>query len=275
MAHPKIPWAVNSTGTLVNQQDAADESKTNRKSHETRHRPPSLQLNRTNSIPVSRGPLSTTGTNRNTDQTYRILPIIAGILMPLSVLLSIPSLTSSWHVRTDGNPSPSNPLYHIVGMSLSVACGVLANISIVLRFAERSIKRMTFLCIFLLSMNGSCLSCAFIFLLTDINHSTNKYNRGHCLRSVSSKYRGIRLRTIILDVCLLNGDFSSDQHFADHRLLSYKRFYKVRYVVRYLLFSRVFFQLKSISTTGSGLTHKQRSLIIIIKIGRASCRERV
>jgi hypothetical protein len=165
MVHSKFPWAVKSTGALVNQQDGANESKTNRTSHETRHRPPPLQLNRTNSNPAFRGPLSTTGTTCTTDQsqTYRILPILAGILIPLSVLLSIPSLSSSWLVRTDGKDSPPNPMYHIVAMSFSVACGVLANTSIVLRFAERRIKMMTLLCIFLLSMNGSCLTSRLSF----------------------------------------------------------------------------------------------------------------
>jgi hypothetical protein len=98
-------------------------------------------------------------------QTYRISSIIAGILIPLSVLRSIPSLTSSLHVQTDGNVLPSNPLFQIVAMCLSVACSVLANIHIILRFAERSIKMMALLCniIILLSMNGWCFSCAFIF----------------------------------------------------------------------------------------------------------------
>ena len=227
MVHPKIPWVVKST---VTRQDVDDESTINRTQRVTPHRPPHLQLSRTNSLSTSPGPLSTPGTACNTDQcrTYRILPIIAGILIPLSVLLSIPSLTSRWHVQADGKvtlEARPNPLYHVVAMSLSLACGVLANICLVLRFAERSIKKMTLLCILLLSMNGSCLPSRLQFFLTDINHRTYKYNCDHCLRSDSSNYRRIRLRTVILDDHLLNGDIDSDQYYVNHRLLSYKKFH--------------------------------------------------
>ena len=159
MVLPNISSVVNSTDTL---HVVADETTTNQAPRETPHRPPHLQLSRTNSILTSPGLLSTPGSTCNTDQnqTYRILPIIAGILIPLSVLLSIPSLTSHWHVQTDGNVilqvRPA-PFHHIVAMGLSMACGTLANICLVLRFAERNIKKMTLLCIFLLSMSGSCL----------------------------------------------------------------------------------------------------------------------
>ena len=224
MALPNVPSAVKSADT---RQDA-DESTTNRTPHATRHRPPHLQLSRTTSISTSPGPLSTPVPTCNTDQsrTYRILPIIAGVLIPLSVLLSIPSLTSPWHVQTDGNmtleASPSS-LHHIVTMSLSMACGALANICLFLRFAERSIKNMTLLCIFLLSINGSCLPSRVSLLLTDINHRTYKYNCGHCLRGEPSNFGGIRLRTVILDDHLLNSGFNSDKHYTSHRLLSNKK----------------------------------------------------
>ena len=152
MVLPNIPWVVKSADA---RQDVTDEGRTKRTPRVTPHRPPHLQLSRTNST-SSPGPLSTPRPTCNTDQsqTYRILPIIAGILMPLSVLFSIPNLTSRWHGQTDGLDARPNPLYLTVAMSLSLACGVLANICIVLRFAERSIKKMTLLCIILLSMNG-------------------------------------------------------------------------------------------------------------------------
>ena len=171
MVHPNTSWAVNSTDTRVTRQDVADEDEStiNRTLRATRHPPQHLQLSSTNSIHTSSGLLSTPGPTCNTDQsqTYRILPIIAGILIPLSVLLSIPSLTSPWRVQSGGNMSlkarPSS-LHHIVAMSLCMACGVLANICLVMRFTERHIKIMTLLCIFLLSMNGLCLlSRLFIF----------------------------------------------------------------------------------------------------------------
>lgn len=257
-----VPWAVNATDDL---QDVADESTTNRTMRATPHHPPHLQLSRSNFISTSPGPLSTPGPTCNTDQsqTYRILPIIAGMLIPLSTLLSFPSLTTHWHIKTDGNENRPIPLLLTVAMSLSMACGVLANICLVLRFAERSVKTMTLLCVILLSMNGSCLFSKLAFLLTNINHRTYKYTYDHCLRVDLSLYRGIRLRTVILDDRLLNNNFNNNQHYANHRLLSYKRFYKVRYVIRYTYYWTSLI-IDVISTIGSGLTHKQRSLVIII-----------
>lgn len=215
MVLPNIPWVVKTSPDT--REGSTDKSTTNRTPRVTPRRPPHLQLSRTNSISTSPGPQSTPRPTCNTDryqsQTYRILPIISGILIPLSVLLSIPSLTSPWHVQTDGSvtlEARPSPLYLIVAMSLSLACAVLANICIVLRFAERSIKKMTLLCILLLSMNGSCLPSRLSFLLTDINHSTYKHNCGHYHCCDSSNYRRIRLRTVILDDRLLNGDFNSD-----------------------------------------------------------------
>ena len=87
--------------------------------------------------------------NTDQSQTFCIFPTVPGILMPLSVLfLSKSNSSLAW------NP---NPLYLTVAMSLSLACRILVNICIALRFAERSIKKMTLLCILLLSMIGLCL----------------------------------------------------------------------------------------------------------------------
>lgn len=62
--------------------------------------------------------------------------------------------------------SPPNPLLLDVAMGLSMACGVFANLCLVLRFAERSVKKMTLLCIILLSTNGSCIPPRLSFKLT-------------------------------------------------------------------------------------------------------------
>lgn len=144
----------------------------------TPHPSPYVQLNhnRDNFNPNSSRPLFTHSLASNSEQnhTYRILPIIAGILIPFLVLLSIPSLTSHWYTQTHAknvtvtlHTRPSPPLL-VVAMGLSMACGVLANICLVLRFAERSVKKMTLLCIILLSMHGSCLTPRLQSLLRDI-----------------------------------------------------------------------------------------------------------
>ena len=90
--------------------------------------------------------------------TYRFLPIISGILIPFSILLSIPSLTDRWYIRTDANnmtiESRPNSFLLNLGMGFSMACSVLANICVIMRFAERKVLRMTWLCILFLTLHG-------------------------------------------------------------------------------------------------------------------------
>ena len=94
----------------------------------------------------------------NQSSTYRFLPIISGILIPFSILLSIPSLTDRWYIRTDANnltiDSRPNPLLLNLGMGFSMACSVLANICLIVRFAERKVLGMTWLCILFLTLHG-------------------------------------------------------------------------------------------------------------------------
>ena len=91
---------------------------------------------------------------------YRGLPILAGILIPFSILLSIPSLTDRWYIRVDANnvtlESRPNPFLIKFGMGFSMACGVLANICLIVRFSERQVLRMTWLCILFLTLHGEC-----------------------------------------------------------------------------------------------------------------------
>lgn len=159
-----VPRALNATDEVQKDEvKVTIETVANGAPDASPHRLPYLQLNQNNSKINSPGMLSAHGSISNTDrsQTYRILPIIAGILIPLMVLLSIPSLTNHWYVRTDGGSrtleSRPTPALLVAAMSVSMACGVLANFFLVLRFAERSVKKMTLLCIVLLSVNGSCL----------------------------------------------------------------------------------------------------------------------
>ena len=90
--------------------------------------------------------------------TYRFLPIISGILIPFSILLSLPSLTDPWYIRTDANnmtlESRPNSFLLNLGMGFSMACSVLANICLILRFAERKVLGMTWLCILFLTLHG-------------------------------------------------------------------------------------------------------------------------
>lgn len=92
------------------------------------------------------------------NSTYRFIPIISGILIPFSILLSIPSLTDPWYIRTDANnviiESRPNSFLLDLGMGFSMACSVLANICLILRFAERNVLVMTWLCILFLTLHG-------------------------------------------------------------------------------------------------------------------------
>ena len=100
---------------------------------------------------------------------YRGLPIISGILIPFSILLSIPSLTDRWYIRTDANnvtlETRPNSLLLNLGTGFSMACGVLANICLIIRFAERKVLMMTWLCILFLTLHGECYHIVSALLL--------------------------------------------------------------------------------------------------------------
>jgi len=90
--------------------------------------------------------------------TYRLLPIFSGIMIPFSLMLSIPSLTGHWYIRTGDHDklieSRPNPPLLDVAMGCSMACGVLASACLIVRFAERKVKLMTILCIIFLTFHG-------------------------------------------------------------------------------------------------------------------------
>jgi hypothetical protein len=90
-------------------------------------------------------------------RTYRILPIFSGIMIPFSIMLSIPSLTGHWYIRTEDKNRVlevrHNPLVLDIAMGFSMACGILANTCLVVRFSERRIKLMTMLCIMFLTFH--------------------------------------------------------------------------------------------------------------------------
>lgn len=88
---------------------------------------------------------------------YRYTPIISGIVIPFSILLEIPGLTERWYIRTENNQTievRKNTLILDVGLALSMACALAANICLVLRFLEIKIKPMTLYCVLLLTIHG-------------------------------------------------------------------------------------------------------------------------
>ena len=94
----------------------------------------------------------------DTAKTYRMLPIFSGLMIPFSIMLSIPSLTGHWYIRTEDNITTEirpNPIVLDVAMGFSMACGVLASAFLVVRFAERCVKLMTLASIGFLTLHGS------------------------------------------------------------------------------------------------------------------------
>lgn len=89
---------------------------------------------------------------------YRHLPIISGFFIPFSILLEIPGLTQHWYVRTENNQvieQRANPVILDVGVSISLACAVVANICLITRFLEKRVKTMTILSIAFLTFHGT------------------------------------------------------------------------------------------------------------------------
>jgi potassium channel subfamily K len=88
---------------------------------------------------------------------YRLTPILAGSLIPFSILLQIPGLTEHWYVRTSGNTiieARSNSALLEASLVLSMALAVFANLALICRFLERRVKRCTILCIVALTLHG-------------------------------------------------------------------------------------------------------------------------
>jgi len=88
---------------------------------------------------------------------YRSLPVVSGVVMPLSVLLEIPGLTEDWYIRTEANKTidrKPNTAILTTGLAISMLFGILANLCVICRFMERRVKTMTILCIIFLTIHG-------------------------------------------------------------------------------------------------------------------------
>ncbi|KZT52621.1 hypothetical protein CALCODRAFT_486969 [Calocera cornea HHB12733] len=73
---------------------------------------------------------------------YRYTPILSGIVVPFAILLEIPGLTEHWYIRTENNITVDyqpNPLILDIGLAFSMAAGVVANFALVMRFLERRV----------------------------------------------------------------------------------------------------------------------------------------
>lgn len=89
---------------------------------------------------------------------FRWSPLFAGVVIPFSILLEVPGLTEHWYIKTEANKIvdiQGNPTILDVGLGLSMASAVAANLCLLARFMERRVKAMTLLCIIFLSIHGT------------------------------------------------------------------------------------------------------------------------
>lgn len=89
---------------------------------------------------------------------FRYSALFAGLVIPFAILLEIPGLTEHWYIKTEGNKVVdirSNPTILDVGLGLSMASAVVANICLLARFMEWRVKLMTVVCVVFLSVHGS------------------------------------------------------------------------------------------------------------------------
>ncbi|KAM0791088.1 hypothetical protein ACM66B_004379 [Microbotryomycetes sp. NB124-2] len=161
-------------------------------------------------------------------KTHRYLPIVSGLLVPFSVLLDIPGLTERWYQRTVGyevvETQPNPPLLDI-GQAVSMAFGVAANIALVLRFLEKRPYEMTLVAIASLTLHD--ILQIVIVLVFGIIHSVNDgftYGTAYWM-TVASTAASLTVNVTLVVDLVRTPDFRSK---------------------------------------GSGLTEKQRSLVIAV-----------
>ncbi|KAF8597619.1 hypothetical protein BDV93DRAFT_367439 [Ceratobasidium sp. AG-I] len=81
---------------------------------------------------------------------YRWTPILSGIIIPFAILLEIPGLTEHWYIKTKGNQTvetQENPRILDAGLAISMASAVVANAALISRFLERRVRLATFVAI--------------------------------------------------------------------------------------------------------------------------------
>ncbi|KAF9236056.1 hypothetical protein BU15DRAFT_89330 [Melanogaster broomeanus] len=159
---------------------------------------------------------------------YRYAPIISGIVIPFSILLEIPGLTDRWYIRTDGATiveTRPNPVVLGIGLGFSMACALLANACLIMRFLEKRVKTMTILCTVFLSIHDIINIVAVVIF--GVEHRFNDgftYGEPFWMTVCSTVASSVTNVTLIIDL-IRTPDFDR---------------------------------------SGSGLTRRQRSLVIII-----------
>ncbi|KAG9311807.1 hypothetical protein JVU11DRAFT_8054 [Chiua virens] len=172
---------------------------------------------------------------------YRTLPILSGIAIPFSILLEIPGITSDWYTQTEGSTvitSEPNPLLLSVGIALSLFCAVLANVCLVVRFLERRVTKMTILCVVFLSIHDVINITALVTLgRIMVGHSLEHPFWLILCSTIASVFTSV---TLIIDLIWTNNFEQGGES------------------------TKFIFPVSQPLCAGSGLTRRQRSLVIII-----------
>ncbi|KAF8520938.1 hypothetical protein BU17DRAFT_46135 [Hysterangium stoloniferum] len=87
---------------------------------------------------------------------YRWLPILSAVTIPFSILLQIPGCTEHWYVRTLDNEtvqSRPNPPILLAANVFAMMVALIANLCLIVRFLEKRVKQMTIIAICLLGLH--------------------------------------------------------------------------------------------------------------------------
>ncbi|KAF5383291.1 hypothetical protein D9615_005020 [Tricholomella constricta] len=159
---------------------------------------------------------------------YRYLPIFSGVIIPFSILLEIPGLTEDWYIRTEGHDivdiRKNTPILDI-GLAFSIAFAVFANVCLVVRFMEKKVKTMTIMCVVFLTIHDVInIIAVTVFGVAHRFNDGFTYGQAFWMTVCSTSVSSITNITLIVDL-LRTPDFA---------------------------------------TSGSGLTRKQRTLVISV-----------
>ena len=163
---------------------------------------------------------------------YRWTPILSGLLQPFAILLEIPGLTEHWYVRLDRATNmpvayQNNPPLLNAALAISVVCAVIANVSLICRFLERHVLASTITCIVALSIHD--IINIIVLSIFGVIHSVDDgfdYSQAFWLCVCSTAASFFTNCTLVYDI----------MHTKDFR------------------------------HSGSGLTVKQRNLVIVVMI---------
>ncbi|KAJ8087654.1 Potassium channel [Marasmius tenuissimus] len=161
---------------------------------------------------------------------YRYTPILSGLIIPFAILLEIPGLTEHWYIRTEDNltvETKPNTLILNVGLGFSMVCAVIANVALVVRFLEIRVRVMTLICVGALTIHDVInITAVTIFGIEHRFDDGYTYGTSFWMTLCSTIASTATNLTLIIDV-IRTPDFGN---------------------------------------SGSGLTRKQRSLLIIVII---------